>query len=418
MSTEINVRVDRELLLQRDRVQRQAQRQVALEGTGQQKAAASGQEQVAKSGAAGGENRVRSSRTGTQTGGRAVPTSPVTAPFKRKPLPQLGGAGASGTNTNTNDDSYLALPRPYTTLPYTWPLAFSGESDSTAQGTALYGSSIKAGPKLGPTYIFGPDPNGHPALAGVKVAPNLPIVTEGSWEHFSPPENYLGYNRLFIRPGSTIDAKITSRFNQVPEKLTYEAICRIGSSSAYNFISFFSEFVTVRIELSHIPSSGTDFRALSVDPLTKNVTNVIRLLTAATGEGYVGQPSYSNIAFPRTIGTGFFHFAFVYDGLQFRFYADGKLLAAAPIGNWGFNAPISPEDILYTPLTFSGTSSNSFWMFGGYNYYIPVLRQQQDPEAAGVPSIRPAVKCIRYTAGKALYTGASFTPPTSITRLA
>jgi hypothetical protein len=276
----------------------------------------------------------------------------------------------------------------------------------------LYGSSIKAGLELGPTYIFGPDPNGHPTNAGEKVAPDLPIVTEGSWEHFSPADNYLGYNRLLIRPGSAIDAEIISRFNKVPKKLTYEAICRIGSSSAYNSIWFFSEFATVIIELSFLPSVGNNFRALSVIPLTKNGTANLCLVTAATGEGYLGDASYSYVAFPETIGTGFFHFAFVYDGLQFRFYADGQLLAAAPISNWGFNAPISPEDIAGTPVYFTGTSTNSFWMRGGYNYYLA------DPVIAGVPSIRPAVKCIRYTAGKALYTGASFTPPTSITRLA
>ena len=391
MSTEINVRVDRELLLQRDRVQRQAQRQFVLEKNGQKLIVNRSQEQVAASGATGGENRIRSLRTSTQRGGQSVPTSPVTAPLERKPLPQLGGA-ASGDRT-PNNGSYLALPQPPQLLNYTLN---DPNFQQHNQGEPLYGHPIQSGKKIKPYYSVYLSDDGNFAQA-MKPIP----VANGAWTQADT--DGLRY-AVFFRPEDNLANERIGRYTPPTPSLatfTYETIFQFQDGyPCFNNIYATNSYFTLTALRLNFTNSGDPYEngsglGVSVKYNGSNI-NAFGVGSTGAGQSYLS-PSFASAPV---------HCAVTLSSGVLRLYVGGQLMASALLTDLIGVAQIPTDD----KTGFGGELVNPFSV--NDNLYVTSSITNRNPLA------KTNVYCIRHTEGKALYTGSSFTPPTSITRLA
>lgn len=416
MSTEINVRVDRELLLQRDRVQRQAQRQFVLEKNGQKLVVNRSQELVAASGARGGKNRIRSVRTGTGTSTQAVPITPVTAPYQRQPLPQLGGAAAPASS-----DGWLALPKSYTTLPFT-------ADGKTVEGYAISTASAKYKPMYAADVVD-------------QVSFDQPFIVEsGSWTVKTRPnfgaeacfdDSFIGFAR---------QAQLNSN-NQGPlelqkQEFTFEAILRPGKlrrtegvSNSLETIIYcpFCSFTALLNESGggYVAGYGEIMpsiqRQIFIFPFS--IPSMDSPLDLWAGEyydspGVEGNDPATSVVISKLPASAFEEFVHIAATLKDgRFYAyyNGLKVAEAPTSTFGWAGPVAPASFQFFPFDLypyraEGQLYSRVQVIYGEGY-------APNPSAA-LPLLSPAVKCIRFTANKALYTSESFTPPTSITRLA
>lgn len=421
MSTEINVRVDRELLLQRDRVQRQAQRQFVLEKNGQKLVANRSQELVAQSGAAGGENRIRSVRTSTGASTQAMPITPVTAPYQRQPLPQLGGAAAPASS-----DGWLALPKPYTTLPFT-------EDGKTVEGYAITTASAK----YKPMYAADVADQSSPLSSDQPF-----IVDSGSWIVKTRP-NFgaeAGYDDSFINFArqAQLDSKNQPALQLQKQEFTFEAILRPGklkkTEGVANRLATFvyCPFCSFAVDLNedgggHVASYGERLPSIQREIVvaTHNTPGIGSPLNLWVGEYYDspdvdGNDPALSVAInklPASVFEEFIHIAATLKDGRFCVYYNGSKVAEAPTSTFGWSGPVVPADVSFQFYPYYATE----YSVEGQLYSLVSVYYYEDygPNiSAALPLLPPAVKCIRFTANKALYTGSSFTPPTSITRLA
>ena len=386
MSTEINVRVDRELLLQRDRVQRQAQRQFVLEKNGQKLVVNRSQELVAKSGAAGGENRIRTGKNGQR-----VPTVPVTAPYERKPLPELGGAASTKMN---NSDSYLALPKQPQILTQTLNDSFLTDH---VPGEALYGYKILCGKKLNPcyaVYLSEPSPESSryhrpiPVVSGAWT-PERPLVTEYT-------QNYT----VFIRPKENLESGLIATYQAPTDPataFTHEAIIMLGNGDDFdNTVTIISTYSTLYVRRSKSSNPG--------DIPERSILNL-----GITGEGsaYYEDTLYGpNPNITTSLCSVPTHVAVTLSQGVLAVYIGGVRWATVSVQSLIGSSTIPADDL-------SIFASQNLDIGGNDTLTMAVASAQEGGDYES-----PKVYSVRYTAGKALYTGASFTPPTSITRLA
>lgn len=428
MSTEINVRVDRELLLQRDRVQRQAQRQFVLEKNGQKLVANRSQELVAGSGATGGENRIRSVRTGTQGSVQGVPTSPVTAPFKRKPLPQLSGA----VNARPSE-GWLLLPQPYQELPFTWN-GYSLQGYPLAKSAGDYKSNYA----VDAIADFVDDPY------GASLYDALPSIEDGSWilgsEHDRRPFTQLSGLSIVSTEQLNNESLPSPSLNS--QAFTFEAILRPGSlqpqsgiyenmgaaiTLPYGVIYWYAGSGVAALE-------GIDFynAGIEIFPAIKPGTEgIIPPLWA--GEYYTGRSGYGNGYDPISytlLSNGqtqvFNHCALVLKDATFYAYSNGLLVASAPVSAFGWDGDVTPVNTSSPVIVSPANCNGIIGLSHGWAYYDPIIFAYDLPPidesglvlATSGITHRTALKAVRFTPNRALYTGTSFTPPTSITRLA
>lgn len=456
MSTEINIRVDRALLLQRDQQQRQAQRQFVLEKNGQRLVVNQGQAAAAQSGGRGGENRiVTSTRSAATTA--ALPKVPVTAGYQRKPLPDLS-IGAATASQGADAGSYLLLPKPYVDLSF----PHYGGKPLTGYEVTTVGYGLK------PLYSVNSSANSfrnyygnedvadeylqlfNPQRLFDTVGPDAyrPAVVDGDWTIAGPYFTSPGLTNPGV--GSNIDDRIGIYYRLLDfgrssdfaspagpytypeltsEEFTFEYLVRPGSAKLINYkgqllmtwmVTWFGTFMTS----VYLGDTLDYFLGINEMYFFLKPTSRTRITSTVwyQDSSYYNNPTWlaSNSAaqlsgqfdvdevVPDALFSQFVHVAIVFSKGTFSIYLNGSRKRSASAATLGWPGQVQPTAASgYAPyMCISSLGQHT----GPLEYLFSSDLNEQ-------PLLKPAIKGIRFTANRALYTGDSFSPPTFLTRL-